>query len=180
MPKNKALNTKKIADTIQNIRGIVRHIRNVQDNCMILGEKLIELGEIDLGKNLIANGFCHDTSKFYGIEWSEMAPLNINNQSCDSGETKKMKLKMAISHHNQTNFHHPEAWSSIHKMPRLYIAEMVCDWKSRSEEFGSSVRDFIQNQAMNRFKFSEKDLVYKDIMNFVDLVCEKPFTSNDS
>lgn len=159
----------KVDTTLQNVRGIVRHIRNVQDNCMLLGEKLICQGEIELGRNLIANGFCHDISKFSGIEWSEMAP---NNSDPDP---KKIKLKLAISHHNQTNLHHPEAWGDIHKMPKLYIAEMVADWKSRSEEFGSSVRDFIKNQAMNRFNFTEKDVVYNQIMIYVDLLCDKPF-----
>jgi hypothetical protein len=165
----------KIEEALANVRGIIRHIRNVQDNCILLGEKLIELGDIELGKNLIANGLRHDTSKFGGIEYEYMAPLFAKKESGE--DTKKMKLKMAISHHNQTNFHHPESWESIHSMPKLFVGEMVADWKSRSEEFGSSLRDYIQNQAMKRFNFNEKDEVYKQIMYFVDMICEKPFTA---
>ena len=34
--------------TMEKIRAIARHIRNVEDNCLLLGEKLIERGEVDL------------------------------------------------------------------------------------------------------------------------------------
>ena len=168
--------TVKINETLQNVRGITRHIRNVQDNCMLLGEKLIELGDIELGKNLIANGFCHDNSKFYGIEYEFMAPLFAKNQSVDA-DTKKMKLKMAISHHSQTNLHHPEAWpSGISSMPDVFLAEFCCDVKSRSEEFGTSLIDWINNVATKKWNFSENDVVYKKILKFVNLLCEMPFT----
>ena len=60
-------------------------------------------------------------------------------------------------------------------MPRIYLAEMVCDWKARSEEFGSSLRDWITNSACKRFGFTDKDPVYKAIFEFVDLLCQKPF-----
>jgi len=40
--------------TMEKIRRIARHIRNVEDNCLLLGEKLIERGEIELGRQLIA------------------------------------------------------------------------------------------------------------------------------
>jgi hypothetical protein len=166
----------KIDETLANVRGIIRHIRNVQDNCILLGEKLIELGNIELGKNLISNGLKHDSSKFHGVEYEFMAPMYAK-QPDDKEETKTSRLKMAISHHNTTNYHHPEAWQSIHFMPELFVAEMVCDWKARSEEFGSSLRDYIQNQAMKRFGFDDKAEVYKKIMYFVDMICEKPFTS---
>jgi hypothetical protein len=61
-------------------------------------------------------------------------------------------------------------------MPRLAVAELVCDWKARSEEFGSSLRDYVKERATKRWKFCEKDLIYKTIMEFVDLLCEKPFS----
>jgi hypothetical protein len=52
---------------------------------------------------------------------------------------------------------------------------MVSDWKSRSEEFANSLRDWIKDYAMPTWKFNEKDQVYKDIMRYVDILCEKPF-----
>jgi len=76
--------------TLVKIRNITRHIRNVEDNCLILGERLILRGEIELGKQLIANGFVHDASKFTGIEFEY---LSLNNPT---EENNKLKMKLAI------------------------------------------------------------------------------------
>lgn len=62
--------------TMEKIRAVARHIRNVEDNCFLLGEKLILGGEIDLGKQLIANGYVHDASKFTGIEFEYLSSGN--------------------------------------------------------------------------------------------------------
>jgi len=156
--------------TMGKIRAITRHIRNVEDNCLILGERLINNGEIELGHKLIANGHIHDASKFHGIEWEQMAPGEASNE-----EGAKLKLKLAVQHHNRTNPHHPEYWGTIHLMPRLYLAEMVADWKARSEEFGTSLRDWIDEQATKRFGFTKEEKIYQEIMEFVNLLCEKPF-----
>ena len=155
---------------MEKIRAISRHIRNVEDNCLILGEKLISRGEVDLGHKLIANGFIHDASKFHGIEWEYMAPGQPTIE-----EGAKLKLKLAVQHHSKTNLHHPEYWGDIKLMPRLYLCEMVCDWKARSEEFGTNLREWILEQATSKFNFAKEDNVYGEIMDFVDLLCPKPF-----
>lgn len=150
---------------IDKIHNIVRHIKHVQESCFLLGERLIGQGEFELGKNLIANGLVHDYSKFFGIEWDHMFTGNPDTTS----------LKLAVSQHNRTNKHHPEYWGGIHKVPRIYLAELVCDWKARSNEFGSSLVEWIESEAMKRFGFTKADAVYKEIMEFVDLLCDKPF-----
>lgn len=157
--------------TMKKIRGIAKHIRNVEENCFILGEKLIEKGEISLGRNLIANGYIHDASKFHGIEFEYMAP-GVPTQA----ESAKLKLKMAIHQHNSTNKHHPEAWSGgIKDMPDLYLAEMACDIKARSEEFGTDLRDWINTVGLKKWGITTSDKVYKTLMNYVNLLCAKPF-----
>lgn len=163
---------KKIDLAILNVDTIIRHVQNVQDNCIILGKKLIEQGNIDLGVHLIKNGFLHDSSKFCGIEWENMTPLTTIEE-----RNEKAKLKMAIQHHSKTNSHHPEYWGSIKNMPDIAILEMVADWKSRSEEFGTSLRDWIDNSATKRWEFTKNDEIYKKIMQYVDMICEKPFQS---
>lgn len=156
--------------TLAKIRSITRHIRNVEDNCLMLGEKLILQGHIDLGKQLIANGFIHDASKFTGIEFEY---LSLHNPT---EENTKLKLKLAIHHHNTTNLHHPEAWSNgIKGMPSVYLAEFCCDVKARSEEFGTDLRAWINDYATKKFGFTAEDEVYKEIMTFVNLLCDKPF-----
>jgi hypothetical protein len=154
------------------IRSLIRHKRNVEDNCLLLGEKLIERGEFDLGRHLIANADGHDTSKFYGIEFENLSSSTSKNTP---EENAKLKMRLAIQHHVLTNQHHPEYWNGIKNMPRVAVAEMVADWKARSEEFGTSVREWIDDQATKRWKFSKDDEVYKTIMDFVDLLCQKPF-----
>lgn len=164
--------TKRVADeTLTKIRAIARHVRNVEDNCLILGEALIIQGHIELGKKLIANGFVHDSSKFTGIEFEFMSP----NQPTKEDEAK-LKMKLAIHQHNSTQPHHPEYWSSgIKGMPDVYLCEMAADWKSRSEEFGTNLREWIDDEATKKFNFSKDDEVYKKIMSYVDILCQKPF-----
>lgn len=162
---------KKIDDVLNKITHLTRHIRNVEDNCVLLGTKLIESGEIELGKQLISNGFVHDASKFSGIEFEFLtvgAPIEEENA--------KLKLKLAIHHHQCTNSHHPESWAAgIKDMPDVYLAEFCCDIKARSEEFGTSLMDFIKNTATKKWNFTEEDEIYKKITKFVDLLCNKPF-----
>jgi hypothetical protein len=162
---------KRIAEeTLAKIRLITRHIRNVEDNCFLLGEKLILNGEVNLGKQLIANGFVHDASKFHGIEFEY---LSLNNPK---EENTKMKLKLAIRHHQTTNLHHTEAWSGgIKDMPDVYLAELVCDIKARSEEFGTSLIDYIDNEGLKRWGITQNDEIYKKMMKYVNLLCNKPF-----
>lgn len=158
-------------ETMDKIRSISRHIRNVSDNCLILGEKLIVRGDIELGKQLIANGFEHDHSKFKGIEFEYMAPGIPSNE-----ESAKIKLKMAIHQHQITNPHHVEYWpNGIEDMPELYLAEMVCDIKARSEEFGTDIREYIDTKAIIRWNIQKTHLKYKRLMEFVDMLCEIPF-----
>ena len=147
---------------LNQLDSIIRHIRNVQTNCYILGKKLIELDDFDLGKNLIANSFIHDNSKFKGIEWEHLK----------KGDDI---LPEVIHHHNHTNDHHPEYWGSIQEMPRIKIAEFCCDTVSRSQEFGSDIRNWIDNIAIVKYKFTKEDKVYTDIQYFLNLLLEKPF-----
>jgi hypothetical protein len=147
---------------IDKIETILRHVLSVQENCILLGKRLILQGEFNTGKLLIANGLIHDNSKFYGIEYENLFP----------GDDK---LEIAVSQHNTTNRHHPEFWGGIDEMPRVYLAEAICDWKTRSSEFGSSLYEWIDNQVAKRFGYTKNDEVYERIMYFANLLCDKPF-----
>ena len=154
--------------TINNkIDDIIRHIEHVRDNCMLLGERLINCGRVDMGRLLIANGFIHDNSKFYGVEWDY-----LNDETNDPA-----LLKVAVSQHNRTNKHHPEYWGGIELMPSLYTAEMVCDWKARAGEFGTSLQDWIQTGAAAKFGYSLDSEVYRKVMYYTEILCDKPFKS---
>lgn len=146
------------------IDALVRHIDHVRDNCLLLGERLINKGN-PIGRILIANGFIHDNSKFYGIEWEY-----LTDSSGDNG-----LMKAAIKQHNTTNPHHPEYWGTIDLMPNVYIAEMVCDWAARSSEFGTSLQDWIEEGAAKRFDYTTDSEIYRKIISYSNLLCDKPF-----
>lgn len=154
-------------DFSKKLDKLLRHIGNVRDNTIIIGEKLIENGEGDLGRQLIANGLIHDNSKFYGIEWEYLDELH---------KAKEPELfDLAAKHHITTNLHHPECWESIHDMSRLYIAEMVCDWAARSSEFGNDFYDWVKEKATVKYKFTCQHKIYKEIKDFSELLLDPPF-----
>jgi Family of unknown function (DUF5662) len=151
-------------EALEKVELVLAHIQNVQRYTQKLGLKLIKRGDVELGRNLIANGLQHDRSKFTGIEFDHLFygdPL----------------LQDVVKHHSATNTHHPEHWGGIKLMPRLFIAEMVCDWHSRSTEFGGSTHDWIVQTATKKYDFALEDEVYKTIMEFLELLLERSFTT---
>lgn len=156
------------AEDQRHLKFLIRHIDNVRQSCMLLGERLIERGDEQLGIALIANGHAHDCSKFYGSEW-----LYLRADLFDSD--RKSLFDACQQHHVMTNPHHPEYWGSIHKMPTLYIAEMVCDWSARSHEMGNDLREWIREKATKKFNMKVQSKVYKEIKLFVDLLLEPKF-----
>ena len=158
-----------MSETLQKITVIWRHIEEVQKNCFLLGEKLIAAGEEDLARQLISNSLVHDQSKFLGIEWEY---LQVDDEDGELYEKKRM----AIRHHNSCYPHHPEYWKGIKNMPSVYAAEMCCDWKARSSEFGSSLKEWIDGDAAIRYGFTKRDKIYREIMKYTNLLLEKPFT----
>jgi hypothetical protein len=147
---------------------LLRHIEHVRQNCTLLGERLIEKGEAELGHNLIANGHIHDNSKFHGIEW-----LYLHGDLM-TGD-RKAETELAIQQHILSNPHHPEYWGSIHEVPRLFVAEMVCDWSARSSEFGNNLRDWTKDKATKKFNMTVQSKVYREIKEFTDILLDPSF-----
>lgn len=150
----------------KRLRLLLRHINHVRDNCSAIAENLIENGEFDFAKQLLANAQIHDASKFHGVEWEHL-----------NGWEDPL-FEQAIRHHVTTNPHHPEYWSGgIHQMERLYIAEMAADWTARASELnGKGLVPWIEEDATRRFHFNSTDKIYKEIYEFIDLLLEPSFT----
>lgn len=148
--------------------GIIRHIDQVCQYCVKLGERLIEKGEFELGHNLIANGYCHDQSKFRGAEW-----LFLNDET---KESNPVIFAAALKQHISTNKHHPEAWiGGVHDMDRLHLAEMVCDWAARSSEFGTDVRTFFKDKASRKYDMCAQSKPYREIKGLLDILLDGAF-----
>lgn len=159
-------------DEIQEkrLQTVLRHIENVRDDCLLLGNRLIKQGKDGLGRMLIANGLIHDNSKLRGIEWEYLHP--------DVKETNPAAFLIAHKQHitSLSNQHHPEAWPcGINEMAPVYLAEMVCDWKARSNEFGTDLWEWIKDVAVDKYKISTSGKTYKQIKEFVDLLLERKF-----
>jgi hypothetical protein len=149
----------------KHLRSLLRHIEGVRQSCLLLGERLIELGEDRIGIDLISNSQIHDLSKFKGSEW-----LYLRTESL--GDNKNDRLEQSRNQHVKTNPHHPEYWGSIHEMPRVYLAEMVCDWSARSHEFGNDLREWIKDKATKKFDMKVQSKTYKQIKEFVDILLD--------
>jgi len=148
----------------KHLQSLLRHIKLVQDATQLLGERMIEKGESEFGRILISNGLLHDNSKLTGIEWQFLLRGESNGN-----------IKWAIEQHWTSNQHHPEFWGGISEMPRIYLAEMVCDCYARSTEQGTDLRKWIKETAAEKFGFSIQGKVYKQIKEFVDLLLDMPF-----
>ena len=146
---------------------VLRHKQDVLDDCTLLGQRLIEHGD-DLGRELISNGFAHDNSKLSGIEWLYLHP--------DIKESNPELFKAAHIQHITTNRHHPEAWDGgIHSMPRVFIAEMACDWHARSSVFGTDLWEWIKEDAIPKYKLSTCGKTYKQLKDFLELLLDRKF-----
>jgi len=149
-----------------HIDNLVRHIDLVRSACLLLGKRLIAKGRPEFGTILISRGFQHDVSKFSGIEFDFLHA---------GQDIPKKQLQLAIRQHVLTNDHHCEYWGGIDNMPEICIAEMVADWYSRSQEFGTSLRDWIEKEGLKRYNIEKNGKKHQQIIYFVDLLLESSF-----
>ena len=154
-------------NTEKHLDDLTRHIDLVRAACLLIGKRLIEQGRTDFGRLLIAKGYQHDVSKFYGAEWKYL----------HSGpDTPKDQLALAIEQHIHTNDHHPEFWGGIAEMPELSVYEMVADWYARAQEFGTGLREWYVGSAIQRFGVSPDSDVSRWIEMAMSTLLQNSFT----
>jgi len=146
-------------DTIKKIEAITNHIDKVRNNCLIMGKALINKTD-PMGVKLIELGYCHDNSKFSGIEFEYLW----------NGSPKFLE---ALSTHQLGNKHHPEYWGNVNLIPDLYLAEMVCDCWARAQEFGTDIRNWFENEGRERYGMNDE--IMEKIRYFLDLVLVPKF-----
>jgi hypothetical protein len=149
----------------KHLDNLIRHIELVRDGCILIGKRLIAQGRIDFGRLLIARGHVHDASKFCGIEWRYL----------HQGNKITKNVAQAIQQHVETNSHHPEFRGGLENMEEIDVAEMVCDWYARSQEFGTGLRDWIKTNAVPKYKIDLEGDHYRWIVKFIDLLLEPAF-----
>jgi hypothetical protein len=150
----------------EHLDNLVRHIELVRGACLLLGKRLMAHDRQEFGRILIARGFEHDVSKFSGIEWDYLHA---------GRDVPKEQLELAVRQHVRTNTHHPEYWGGVENMPEIAVAEMVCDWYARSQEFGTCLREWITTQAVEKFRIDLGGEQYGWVEKFVALLLEDQF-----
>ena len=151
----------------EHLESVIRHISNVRSACELLARRLILHGEDEFALALIANAMTHDQSKFHGVEWLYLRPQMAKNNPD--------MFMIALETHQSTNEHHPEYWGGLNEMPKIYIAEMVCDWYARSTEMGTGLRGWIKDEATKKYDMSLHGKAYKHIKKFVDILLDPEF-----
>ena len=155
----------KIESVLERLELVLRHQKRVEQDCELLGKKLIQRGEITLGLSLIKEGRRHDLSKLEGIEFEGLTQTS-----------NKELLKLAIEQHRSTNKHHVTYWGDIQSMPPLYLAELVCDLHCRSTEFGTDLREYLKEDFFPKHGITNGCKVGKLIREYVELLLDKPFS----
>ena len=148
---------------------ILRHKDEVLKNCILLANRIISEGSdgsANFGRELIVRGYAHDNSKLQGVEHDYL----IRGSEF---------LQLAHQQHVMTNDHHPEYWlrrgMELNDIPPVAIAEMVCDLKARSSEFGTNLRTYIKDEALPRWEASPQGKFYRRMKQYLDILLDDPF-----
>lgn len=154
------------------IERLLRHMRRVEEGCEIIGKKLILEGKIDLGCSVIADGRRHDLGK---LEEDNERDYLVFNKKCS-----KKKFKEVIREHQIKNSHHPECYGIdglnylfSSKNGEFCLIEMICDWRARSIDLGTDLREWIRKVATEKYNFKVGGPLYNKIMGYVDMLVQK-------
>lgn len=144
---------------LARIEKIYEHIQNVQENCYKLSKELIRDNQSKLARKLLQRGLKHDSSKFTDLEYFGM----YSEDDC---------LKWAsIENHRRNNEHHLEYHMTPLDMSEVDIAEMACDLKARSSEFGTDIREYVKTYVSER-DISVNSKFYKSIIKYLNYILE--------
>ncbi len=96
-------------------------------------------------EGLYIQGIIHDCSKFSPNEFLPYAKKFFYNREKSADD--ELKWRYAWLHHQHKNKHHWEYWvvdpnnKQALPIPRKYLLEMVCDWRSFSRIWGRKVKN---------------------------------------
>jgi hypothetical protein len=96
-------------------------------------------------EGLYIQGITHDISKFSPKEFFPYTKKFFLDKGLSAAD--EVNWKYAWLHHQHKNKHHWEYWvvdpntKQALPMPRKYLVEMVCDWRSFSRKWGRKVKN---------------------------------------
>lgn len=128
------------------------YIYNHKYNVMVAGKRFSKYlaKDLDIDQDQLLNLLKeHDRSKYQPLEFNayrrKWFPTKAEIEQMKQLKEIYIKVKddfdLAWTHHYSVNPHHPEFWirpSGVEPMPKIFIAEMLCDWAAMSMQFHSS------------------------------------------
>jgi len=155
-------------DMLTHAEDLLAHVERVRANAFTLARALVARGENAFARLLLAKAHVHDASKWAGIEYEVMHR---------GPDVDKEMLRAAIHQHQDTNDHHPEFWGGLNQMPRICVAEMVCDWLARAQELATDLKAYVTTVAVERFQFAIAPEQVRWIYEFIDLLLPQKFAN---
>lgn len=141
----------------RNFLHILEHKLNVLIECWKMG--------------LYIQGITHDLSKLSPIEFFPYTRKFFLKEKISP--EAELEWKYAWLNHQHKNKHHWEHWVVDPKkqlalpMPRKYLMEMVCDWRSFSRSWGRKVRpstlDFTDKVILHPESRKELEIILKSV-----------------
>ena len=166
VPTDAPPDTTEVLSNLKKITKLRQHIDNVIAGAWRISQICIENGKEEFGRNIIANAYIHDQSKFRGFEWDMLA--------CPETDNKDLRF-LAIKSHREINKHHPEHWGGVDMMPEIYLAEMVCDTYARSVEMGTNLREWWKDVGIEKYGLSKNGKSWKLIKKYIDMILDEEF-----
>lgn len=148
----------------QDVLKVLKHISHVQEAAQTMAFALIKDGKITEALLLLNQAMAHDAEKFKFDIFFDITQV-----------VDKPRLKAAVLKHAQSCKHHPEYWKSIYDMDEVSLMEMVCDWKARSSEFGTSLEDWTLKVAPIKYNYTLDSPIHRKIMYYMNLILDKKF-----
>ena len=159
-------------EKLEQIRDTIVHKKYVLDSCMTLALWLIQNEDEQLGLKLLQRATIHDNSKLSYEELDALAKISTDKSCLEDAHAKMSEYKkQAIELHWKNNRHHPEFFSCYENMSKLDILEMICDWHSRSVQYGTDMKEFVRIRQENRFHFPKE--MMDMIWYYIDILLEE-------
>ena len=71
------------------------------------------------------------------------------------GKAMEKRMETVVDDHYKCCPHHPEYHATPDAMSEVDVAEMICDWQAVSDEYGSDINAWIDDNVGKRWKFDE-------------------------
>lgn len=114
-------------------------------------------------EGLYVQGIIHDLSKFHPAEFFAYARKFYSDK-----DTSELDFKNAWLHHQHHNKHHWNYWvvdqvkREAIPMPRKYLLEMICDYRSLSRKWGRKGKDSTLSDRLIQNLLSEKVILHPE------------------